>query len=540
MYGWRSNSKHGDSDRVAGVVSVGGVAQHGCPFLFPFCSSSSETAEGWVDAEDLTGHRCCPSLRLATVVDFREERLEMKKATNNFNEDLRLGVGGTGQGFSEFQAEIEMLSKLRQRRLVSLIGCCLEDSEMIIHLYQSQVPPHGLPWNLRLQICVGAARGFHYLHSEATNHVIIHRGVKSMDILLDSNWDAKIADFGLSLLGSMEENDPVSTTVVGTLGYLDPEYVCEGRVSEKSDVYSFGVVLLEVPCARPPIDLRLPERNHVSLADWALHCYENDTMEEIVHPHLKGKIRLECLKMFADTAAMCLADHGMDRPTMEDVMRNLEFALHLQESTADVPSSTLAQNKPKTAGLGRRNASRIDTSFLPPSHHFSLEHIQIATRNYNESRIIGCGSSSRIYKRYFADTSVAIKLTTTQSVFQTEIMILSKLRHRNLVFLIGFCNENSKMIHVYDFVPGENLRQRLSMSEIPPLPWKTRLHICIDVASALNYLHNEASSEVIIHRNVKTTNILLHYDYDYDYDYEVLCARPALDHSWPGNQARLA
>ncbi|KAL5974849.1 hypothetical protein ACLOJK_031522 [Asimina triloba] len=537
---------------VAGAVAVGGVAQHGCPFLFPFCSSSSETAEGWVDAEDLTGHRCCPSLRLATVRGEigsirtsagHSPLAEMKKATNNFNEDLRIGVGGTGQGFSEFQAEIEMLSKLRHRHLVSLIGCCLEDSEMIIvyeymahgslcqHLYQSQVPTHGLPWNLRLQICIGAARGFHYLHSEATNHVIIHRGVKSMDILLDSNWDAKIADFGLSLLGSMEENDPVSTTVVGTLGYLDPEYFREGRVSEKSDVYSFGVVLLEVPCARPPINLRLPERNHVSLADWALHCYENDTMEEIIDPHLKGKITLECLKMFAETAAMCLADHGMDRPTMEDVMRNLEPALHLQESTADVPSSTLAQNKPKTAGLGRRNASRIDTSFLPPSHHFSFEHIQIATRNFNESRIIGCGRSSRIYKGCFADTSVAIKVTTTQSVFQTDIMILSKLRHRNLVFLIGFCNENSKMILVYDFVPSDNLRQRLSRSEIPPLPWKTRLHICIDVASTRNYLQNEASSEVIIHRNVKTTNILLHYDYDY----EVLCARPALDHSLPGN-----
>ncbi|KAL5974866.1 hypothetical protein ACLOJK_031539 [Asimina triloba] len=237
---------------------------------------------------------------------------EMKKATNNFHQDLRIGVGGfgnvyrgvidggatevaikrfncysrTGQGFSEFQAEIEMLSKLRHRHLVSLIGCCLEDSEMIIvyeymahgslcqHLYQSQVPPHGLPWNLRLQICIGAARGFHYLHSEATNHDIIHRGVKSMDILLDSNWDAKIAGFGLSLLGSMEENDPVSTTLVGTSEYLDPEYILFRRLSEKTDVYSFGVVLLEVLCTRGPIDSSLPG-NHTSLVQWALHCLKN-------------------------------------------------------------------------------------------------------------------------------------------------------------------------------------------------------------------------------------------------------------------------
>ncbi|KAL5974863.1 hypothetical protein ACLOJK_031536, partial [Asimina triloba] len=470
---------------------------------------------------------------------------EMKKATNNFNEDLQIGAGRFGrvyggvidggatevaikrfsydseirQGFREFHAEIEILSKLRHRHLVSLIGCCLEDSEMIIvydymalgtlrqHLYEAQMPP--LPWNLRLEICIGAAGCLQYLHVEAASHVIIHRDVKTSQIFLDSNWDAKIAGFGLSKLGSMEENDPVSTVV--TPGYLDPQYYIEGRVSEKSDVYSFGVVLLEVLCARPPIDSSLPG-NHTSLVQWALHCLKNGMVEEIIDPHLKGKITPECLKMFAETAAMCLADDGIDRPTMEDVMRNLEFALHLQKSTVDVPNSTLAHNKPKIAGVGRMDmGGRLKFApLLPPCQHISLENIKLATDNFHENRHIG-GGLGKIYKGDIigVDTPVAIKLATDQRKFQTEITILSRLRHRNLVFLIGYCNEVSEMILIYDYLALGNLQQHLYNSENRPLTWKTRLHICIGVARALNYLHHGASSEVIIHGDVNTANILL-------------------------------
>ncbi|XP_055810341.1 receptor-like protein kinase HERK 1 isoform X2 [Solanum dulcamara] len=287
---------------------------------------------------------------------------DLQEATNNFDDKLLIGSGGFGkvykgvlcngtkvslkrrkpestQGIEEFQTEIEILSFCSHPHLVSLIGYCDERNEMILvyeymengtlssHLYGSDLRLPTISWEQRLEICIGAARGLHYLHTNA----VMHRDFKSANILLDENFVPKITDFGLSKERPQLDQTHFSTVVKGTFGYLDPEYFRRQQLTEKSDVYSFGVVLCEVLCARPALSPSLP-REEVSLAEWAVESHSQGQLEQIVDPNLAAKIRPESLRKFGETAVKCLALSSEDRPSMGDVLWKLEYALRLQEA----------------------------------------------------------------------------------------------------------------------------------------------------------------------------------------------------------------
>ncbi|KAK2966755.1 hypothetical protein RJ640_003068 [Escallonia rubra] len=309
---------------------------------------------------------------------------DVKLITNHFNESYIIGRGGFGtvfkgrlangapvavkrwlstsrQGVAEFWNEIEMLSQLRHRHIVNLIGYCDEKGEMILvydyaprgsladylHLKTSTtdgVLPTPLTWLERLQICIGAAHGLNYLHSGTSLQCnVIHRDLKSSNILLDDNLTAKISDFGLAKLGPGSEyrsysmvpvdrsSDVTMTTIAGTVGYIDPAYYRTNRVSFKSDVYAFGVVLFEVLCGRPALLNSSFDQERQNLARWAVSCMKEGRLDWIVDPNLDGQILPECLRVFAQIARQCVHARPEKRPTMAEVLVRLKFAFALQQ-----------------------------------------------------------------------------------------------------------------------------------------------------------------------------------------------------------------
>ncbi|XP_023913520.1 receptor-like protein kinase FERONIA [Quercus suber] len=294
---------------------------------------------------------------------------EIKKATNYFAYDLVIGEGGfgkvykgfiddrgisvaikrlnikssSGQGCRELTNEVLLLCQIRHPNLIPLIGYCIDEGEgclvyefMVngnLHQHICGTNHDPLPWKQRLAICIGVARGLHYLHT-GLKHTIIHRGGKMSDILLDEKWEAKLADFGLSKMGPPSLSKAlirVESVVKGTMGYLDPEYLRSEELTDKSDVYAFGVVLFELLCGRKALDHNL-EEEQFHLISWASKCKQEGTINEIIDPYLMGKIAPECFKIYIGIASSCVREEGKDRPAMGEVEVGLEHALQLQES----------------------------------------------------------------------------------------------------------------------------------------------------------------------------------------------------------------
>ncbi|KAF3973919.1 hypothetical protein CMV_002686 [Castanea mollissima] len=313
-----------------------------------------------------SGKRAKQSSLLPEGLCRRFSLAEIKIATNNFDDDSVIGEGALGKiykgfisdctvsvaikrrngmlgpGFKEFGTELVLHGQLRHPNLVNLIGYCTDEHEMILvyefieggslgrHLlHQDQHDP--LPWKRRLQICIGVARGLHYLHT-GVKHTIIYRDVKLMTILLGENWEAKLADFGLCKKGPPSLSKAlirIDSVVKGTVGYLDPAYLRTSQLTDKTDVYCLGVVLFEVLCARRSVHME-SEREQ-SMAIWAPTCVEDGTINQIIDPYLIGKIAPECFQIYVDIATSCLREDNLARPAIGEVEVGLEHALELQD-----------------------------------------------------------------------------------------------------------------------------------------------------------------------------------------------------------------
>ncbi|KAG5400781.1 hypothetical protein IGI04_015388 [Brassica rapa subsp. trilocularis] len=285
---------------------------------------------------------------------------ELAQVTNGFSQKNLLGEGGFGcvykgvlsdgreiavkqlkiggsQGEREFKAEVEIISRVHHRHLVTLVGYCIsEQHRLLVYDYVPNNTLHfhlhapGRPvmtWETRVKVAAGAARGIAYLHEDCHPR-IIHRDIKSSNILLDNSFEALVADFGLAKIAQeLDLNTHVSTRVMGTFGYMAPEYATSGKLSEKADVYSYGVILLELITGRKPVDTSQPLGDE-SLVEWAKpllsQAIENEEFGELVDPRLGVNfIAAEMFRM-VEAAAACVRHSAARRPKMSQVVRALD------------------------------------------------------------------------------------------------------------------------------------------------------------------------------------------------------------------------
>ncbi|KAI3802851.1 hypothetical protein L1987_30996 [Smallanthus sonchifolius] len=303
--------------------------------------------------------------------------IDIEKATDNFNEAGVLGEGGFGrvysgvledgtkvavkvlkrddqQGGREFLAEVEMLSRLHHRNLVRLIGICVEERNRCLvyelipngsvesHLHGIDKETAPLDWGARLKIALGAARGLAYLHEDSSPRVI-HRDFKSSNILLEHDFTPKVSDFGLARSALDEENQHISTRVMGTFGYVAPEYAMTGHLLVKSDVYSYGVVLLELLTGRKPVDMSMPSGQE-NLVAWARPLLPTpEGLNFLIDPSLSPEVPFDSIAKVAAIASMCVQPEVSHRPFMGEVVQALKLVCNECEETRDLGSRSCSQ-----------------------------------------------------------------------------------------------------------------------------------------------------------------------------------------------------
>ncbi|KFK27153.1 hypothetical protein AALP_AA8G342100 [Arabis alpina] len=238
------------------------------------------------------------------------------------------------EGKTEFLAELSIIACLRHKNLVQLQGWCNEKGELLLVyefmpngsldkiLYQeSETGAVSLDWSHRLNIAIGLASALSYLHHECEQQVV-HRDIKTSNIMLDVNFNARLGDFGLARL-TEHDKSPVSTLTAGTMGYLAPEYLQYGTATEMTDAFSYGVVILEVACGRRPIDKEPESQKTVNLVDWVWRLHSEGRVLEAVDGRLKGEFDEGMMKKLLLVGLMCAHPDSNERPTMRRVLQIL-------------------------------------------------------------------------------------------------------------------------------------------------------------------------------------------------------------------------
>ncbi|XP_071733587.1 uncharacterized protein [Rutidosis leptorrhynchoides] len=409
-----------------------------------------------------------------------------------------------------FFDELEIIHKCKHPNIISLLGFCFEDSENIL---VSEYAANGsldeyletgklskLPWDRRLKMCLDIAYGLSYLHTpDDDKKCIIHRDIKSGNILLGENLEVKIADFGLSIFHP--KNHPSSTIntehCAGTHVYLDPEYQ-EGKLKIESDIYSFGVVLFEILSGKVAYHPIYMKENGNGIAPVARQHFKDDKLMEMVDikimeeaHELSSTIKIgpsrASLNEFFKVAFKCMAEAQAGRPKMKEVIDGLKKAIDFQKHRNDTLEISLEDIR-----LGGKTLS--DTNCIIEEgygmHNGEIQYNN-ETKPVTVKRMSKCGQKTPGNWR--------------------EFEIPYKYKHEFVIGLIGYCKKMNEKFIVYEFAINQSLDMHVGNAT---LTWIKRLRIAIDIAKGLEFLHGrDGGQDVVIHKDLKSSNILLTGDW---------------------------
>ncbi|KAF3772042.1 putative LRR receptor-like serine/threonine-protein kinase, partial [Nymphaea thermarum] len=323
--------------------------------------------------------------------------VDIVRITNNFEKVI--GGGGSGdvyygrlengcevavkvlknsqsQGTKEFVAEVKLLMTVHHKCLVSFVGYCEEGANLIViyeymsggdlrQLLSGRTSTSAfLTWERRLQVALSIAAGLDYLHS-GCNPPIIHRDVKTTNILLNAKMEAKVADFGLSKAGKKDDVTHLSTVVAGTPGYIDPEYYCTNLLTKKSDVYSFGVVLFELITGRTPLFDVSGERFHI--VQWATARLVRGDIQSVADPKLGAQYEVNSMWKVADLAMSCTSQQSHSRPPMSDVAIQLKEAMEVETYYRQRTGCSFTEVQYSSSSSYEVSSSFPSLSLLPPA-----------------------------------------------------------------------------------------------------------------------------------------------------------------------------
>ncbi|KAK4284424.1 hypothetical protein QN277_001257 [Acacia crassicarpa] len=374
-----------------------------CNYMVP--TNSKKKSQRTIDLSENFGVEI-----VSTMDSLQIDMAIIKVATNNFSEGSRIGKGGFGevykgvlrngqeiavkrlsrtssQGVEEFKNEVLLIAKLQHRNLVRLLGFCLEDKEKILvyeyvpnkslnHFLFDPLKQRELTWAERFKIIRGIARGILYLH-EDSRLKIIHRDLKPSNVLLDSNMNPKISDFGMARLITLDQIEGSTTRIVGTYGYISPEYAMHGYFSIKSDVFSFGVMMLEIISGRKN-SCSYDSCRIDDLLSYAWRKWKEESIEELMDPAVKESYSQQEVYRCIQIGLLCVQENPDDRPTMGNV------ASYLSNVTVELPYPL----EPAFFMQGRRRRYNVE-------HGPNFDH----STNYSVSSSINEMSISKFFPR---------------------------------------------------------------------------------------------------------------------------------------------